>query len=93
MRKLMELVRNGRLNLTPLITHRFSLDDIEDAYELFGNQRDDVVKWPSLRDGAAAGNPGVPTTAGSGCHRWWAMSAQEECCPWLTSRPGWRTWR
>ena len=44
MRKLMELVRRGRLDLTPLITHRFSLDEIEEAYELFGNQQDDVVK-------------------------------------------------
>jgi threonine dehydrogenase-like Zn-dependent dehydrogenase len=44
MRKLMELVRHGRLNLGPLITHRFSLEEIEDAYELFGNQRDGVVK-------------------------------------------------
>lgn len=44
MRKLMEMVRHGRLDLTPLITHRFSLDRIEDAYELFGNQRDGVVK-------------------------------------------------
>jgi threonine dehydrogenase-like Zn-dependent dehydrogenase len=44
MRKLMELVRGGRLDLSPLITHRFSLDQIEDAYDLFGNQRDDVVK-------------------------------------------------
>jgi alcohol dehydrogenase len=44
MRKLMELVRHGRLDLSPLITHRFSLDEIEDAYELFGNQQDGVVK-------------------------------------------------
>ena len=44
MRKLMEMVRNGRLDLTPLITHRFSLGEIEAAYELFGNQRDGVVK-------------------------------------------------
>jgi len=44
MRKLMEMVRHGRLDLTPLITHRFSLDQIEDAYELFGNQREGVVK-------------------------------------------------
>jgi alcohol dehydrogenase len=44
MRKLMELVRQGRLDLGPLITHRFSLDEIEDAYELFGNQQDGVVK-------------------------------------------------
>lgn len=44
MRKLMELVRHRRLDLSPLITHRFSLDQIEEAYELFGNQRDGVVK-------------------------------------------------
>jgi threonine dehydrogenase-like Zn-dependent dehydrogenase len=44
MRKLMEMVRHGRLDLTPLITHRFGLEQIEDAYELFGNQRDGVVK-------------------------------------------------
>lgn len=44
MRRLMELVRNGRIDLSPLITHRFQLDEIEEAYELFGNQRDDVVK-------------------------------------------------
>ena len=44
MRKLMEMVRRGRLDLTPLITHRFGLEQIEDAYELFGNQRDGVVK-------------------------------------------------
>jgi threonine dehydrogenase-like Zn-dependent dehydrogenase len=44
MRKLMELVRGGRLDLSPLITHRFALDEIEGAYELFGNQQDGVVK-------------------------------------------------
>jgi threonine dehydrogenase-like Zn-dependent dehydrogenase len=44
MRKLMEMVRHGRLDLTPLITHRFSLDQIEEAYDLFGNQREGVVK-------------------------------------------------
>jgi alcohol dehydrogenase len=44
MRTLMELVRHGRLDLSPLITHRFGLDEIEDAYDLFANQRDGVVK-------------------------------------------------
>lgn len=44
MRKLMELVRHGRLDLSPLLTHSFRLDEIEEAYDLFGNQRDDVVK-------------------------------------------------
>jgi alcohol dehydrogenase len=44
MRKLMELVRHEKLNLAPLITHHFALDEIEEAYDLFGNQRDGVVK-------------------------------------------------
>lgn len=39
MRQLMELVRYERLDLSPLITHRFSLDEIEGAYELFGNRK------------------------------------------------------
>jgi threonine dehydrogenase-like Zn-dependent dehydrogenase len=36
MRRLMELVRHGRLDLRPLLTHTFSLDRITEAYELFG---------------------------------------------------------
>ena len=44
MRTLMELVRTGRLDLSKLITHRFTLDQIEEAYDLFANQRDGVVK-------------------------------------------------
>jgi threonine dehydrogenase-like Zn-dependent dehydrogenase len=44
MRTLIELVRHGRLDLSKLITHRFSLSQIEEAYELFSNQRDGVVK-------------------------------------------------
>jgi threonine dehydrogenase-like Zn-dependent dehydrogenase len=44
MRRLMELVRHGRLDLRPLLTHAFSLDRITEAYELFGNRRDGVIK-------------------------------------------------
>jgi alcohol dehydrogenase len=44
MRKLMELVRHGRLDLTPLLTHTFSLDRITEAYQLFGERRDGVIK-------------------------------------------------
>ena len=44
MTQLMSLVKAGRLDLQQLITHRFVLDDIEAAYELFSNQRDGVVK-------------------------------------------------
>ena len=34
----------GRIDLSKLITHRFPLDEIEAAYDLFANQRDGVVK-------------------------------------------------
>jgi threonine dehydrogenase-like Zn-dependent dehydrogenase len=44
MRALMEMVRNGRLDLAQLITHRFTLDQIEEAYPLFSNQEDGVIK-------------------------------------------------
>ncbi|HKV24217.1 MAG TPA: NAD(P)-dependent alcohol dehydrogenase [Candidatus Acidoferrum sp.] len=44
MRRLMELVRHGRLDLRPLITHTFSLDRITDAYKLFGGRKDGVIK-------------------------------------------------
>jgi threonine dehydrogenase-like Zn-dependent dehydrogenase len=44
MRRLMAVIEAGRLDLGPLVTHRFRLEDIERAYELFGNQRDGVLK-------------------------------------------------
>jgi len=44
MRRLIELVRHGRLDLTPLLTHHFTLDQIIEAYELFGARRDGVIK-------------------------------------------------
>jgi alcohol dehydrogenase len=44
MRRLMSVIEGVRLDLRPLVTHRFRLDDIEQAYELFANQRDGVLK-------------------------------------------------
>ncbi len=44
MRRLIEMVRSGRLDLRPLITHRFKLADINEAYKLFGERRDGVMK-------------------------------------------------
>jgi len=44
MRRLMELVRHGRLDLVPLLTHTFSLDQIVDAYKVFGDRLDGVIK-------------------------------------------------
>jgi threonine dehydrogenase-like Zn-dependent dehydrogenase len=44
MRRLMGLVSSGRIDLTPLLTHRFSLADIGEAYALFSDRRDGVIK-------------------------------------------------
>jgi alcohol dehydrogenase len=44
MRRLMEVVGSGRADLGALVTHRFKLDDIEKAYDLFSHQRDGVLK-------------------------------------------------
>jgi threonine dehydrogenase-like Zn-dependent dehydrogenase len=44
MRRLMESVAHGRIDLTPLLTHSFTLDQIGEAYELFGGRKDGVLK-------------------------------------------------
>ncbi len=44
MRRLMAVIGSGRLDTRPLVTHRFALDRIEEAYDLFANQRDGVLK-------------------------------------------------
>jgi threonine dehydrogenase-like Zn-dependent dehydrogenase len=44
MRRLMSMVAQRRVDLTPLVTHRFALDEIDEAYEVFSQQRDGVMK-------------------------------------------------
>ncbi|ALX83652.1 NAD(P)-dependent alcohol dehydrogenase [Achromobacter ruhlandii] len=44
MRRLMNVLESGRLDLTRMVTHRFGLDQIVQAYDLFANQRDNVLK-------------------------------------------------
>ena len=44
MRRLIELVKHGRIDLTPLLTHDFRLTDIRRAYQLFGERADGVIK-------------------------------------------------
>lgn len=44
MRRLMELVRTNRVDLMPLLTHTFPLDDIVKAYRFFEQRSDGVVK-------------------------------------------------
>ena len=44
MRRLMSLVLSERVDLTPLLTHHFALKNIGEAYALFGERRDGVIK-------------------------------------------------
>ena len=44
MRRLMAMVQSKRFDPTPLLTHTFSLDQIVEAYDLFGSRRDGVLK-------------------------------------------------
>jgi threonine dehydrogenase-like Zn-dependent dehydrogenase len=44
MRQLMAVIASGRVDLGAMVTHRFALDDIELAYDLFAHQRDGVLK-------------------------------------------------
>jgi threonine dehydrogenase-like Zn-dependent dehydrogenase len=44
MRRLMNVIQSGRVELGALVTHHYKLDDIVTAYDLFANQRDGVLK-------------------------------------------------
>jgi len=44
MRRLMSVIESGRVDLAAMVTHRYKLDDIAAAYDLFGHQRDGVLK-------------------------------------------------
>jgi alcohol dehydrogenase len=57
MRRLLSLVATGRIDLTPLVTHSFSLDDIKDAYELFSRQGDGVLKVGLFPGGVVSNVP------------------------------------
>ena len=40
----LKLIAEGKINTEPLITHTYPLERIEEAYELFENKRDGVIK-------------------------------------------------
>jgi alcohol dehydrogenase len=44
MARLMRMVENGRFDPLPLITHRFTLDEIGEAYRIFSKRLDGVLK-------------------------------------------------
>lgn len=42
--EILRLIAEGKIDTTPLITHRYALKDIESAYHLFENRLDGVIK-------------------------------------------------
>ena len=42
--KLLPLIESGQLDPTEIITHRFPLAQASEAYDLFANHRDGVLK-------------------------------------------------
>ena len=42
--EILRLIAQGKIDTTPLITHRFPLSEIEEAYRIFENRLDGVIK-------------------------------------------------
>ena len=42
--EILRLIQQGKLDTTPLITHRYALSEIEQAYRIFENRLDGVIK-------------------------------------------------
>lgn len=42
--EILRLIAEGKIDTTPLITHRFGLSQIEEAYRVFENRLDGVIK-------------------------------------------------
>lgn len=42
--EILRLIEEGKIDTTPLITHRYPLSQIEEAYRLFENKEDGVIK-------------------------------------------------
>jgi alcohol dehydrogenase len=43
--ELINLIQAGKINTDPLITHRAPLNDIVKGYDVFGNKKDNCLKW------------------------------------------------
>jgi alcohol dehydrogenase len=67
MRRLMGMVATRRMDLTPLVTHRFELDDLCEAFELFSHQRDQVMKVAIFPHAQPAGLVSTPDAVAVPC--------------------------
>lgn len=48
--EILKLIEEGKIDTTSLITHRYSLADIAEAYDLFENRKDNVIKTVVFTD-------------------------------------------
>jgi alcohol dehydrogenase len=69
MRRLMALIECRRVDLSPLVTHRFALDDIEEAFELFSSQQDGVLKVALYPAGVVENQPELVGATVASDHR------------------------
>jgi threonine dehydrogenase-like Zn-dependent dehydrogenase len=67
MRRLMALIQQGRLDVSPLVTHHFALDDIAEALDLFSHQRDGVLKVALYPDAARLTSRHMPARHAEYC--------------------------
>ena len=45
LKEMMMMIISGKINPRFLLTHRAPLNDIEKGYDIFGNQKDNCMKW------------------------------------------------
>ena len=57
MRRLMSMVQSKRFDPLPLITHSFNLDQIVEAYDVFGSRR---AGWGAFLGGLVGAAVGIP---------------------------------
>ncbi len=48
--EILSLIEQGKIDTTPLITHRFQLSEIAEAYRMFENKQDGVIKVAITND-------------------------------------------
>jgi len=65
MRRLLSMVQNDRVDLTPLITHHFfELEELPEAFDLFRRQADGAMKVAIYPAGVATSESAMLETAG-----------------------------
>jgi threonine dehydrogenase-like Zn-dependent dehydrogenase len=67
MRRLLSLVVHGRIDLTPLVTHQFTLEQLPEAFDLFSRQESGVMKVAIYPAGVRSGGKSRTAMASVEC--------------------------